>query len=65
VRTWQGWLYVAVVIDLFSRKVVCWSAGPTVHRDLALDAVKHAVRLQRPRGTCIRFCQGSQFGSDA
>jgi len=30
IRTWQGWLYLAVVMDLFSRKIVGWSAGPTI-----------------------------------
>ncbi len=38
-RTWQGWLYLAVVMDLFSRKIVGWSTGPTIHRELVLDAV--------------------------
>jgi transposase InsO family protein len=36
IRTWQGWLYLAVVIDLFSRKVVGWSMKPTLDRELAL-----------------------------
>src|SRR3954467_10100175 len=31
IRTWQGWLYLAVVMDLFSRKIVGWSAKPTIH----------------------------------
>lgn len=31
VRTWQGWLYLAVVLDLLSRKVVGWAARPTIH----------------------------------
>ena len=35
IRTWQGWLYLAVVIDLFSRKVVGWSMKPTLSRELA------------------------------
>ena len=65
IRTWQGWLYLAVVIDLFSRKVVGWSAGPSIHRDLVLDAVLTAVRRRRPRGTLIHSDQGTQFGSDA
>ena len=34
IRTWQGWLYLAVVMDLFSRKIVGWAAGPTIHREL-------------------------------
>lgn len=65
IRTWQGWLYLAVVLDLFSRKVVGWAAGPTIHRELVLNAVLMAVRDRRPRGTLIHSDQGSQFGSDA
>lgn len=65
IRTWQGWLYLAVVLDLFSRKIVGWSAGPTIHRELVLDAVLLAVRRRRPRGTVIHSDQGTQFGSDA
>src|SRR5215831_6840770 len=64
-RTWQGWLYLAVVMDLFSRKIVGWSAGPTIHRELVLDAVLMAVRRRRPRGTTIHSDQGTQYGSDA
>jgi putative transposase len=47
VRTWQGWLYVAVVMDLFSRLIVGWAARPTIHRELVLDAVLLAVRRCR------------------
>ena len=65
VRTWQGWLYLAVVMDLFSRKIVGWAARPTIHRELVLDAVLMAVRARRPRGTLIHSDQGTQFGSDA
>lgn len=53
VRTWQGWLYLAVVMDLFSRMIVGWAAKPTVHRELVLNAVLMAVRRRRPRGTLI------------
>ena len=65
IRTWQGWLYLAVVMDLFSRKVVGWSTGPTIHRELVLDAVLMAVRRRRPRGALIHSDQGTQYGSDA
>jgi putative transposase len=65
IRTWQGWLYLAVVMDLFSRKIVGWSAGPTIHRELVLNAVLAAVRRRRPRGTLIHSDQGTQYGSDA
>ena len=66
IRTWQGWRYLAVVMDLFSRKIVGWAAGPTIHRDLVLNAVLIAVRRRRrPRGTLIHSDQGTQYGSDA
>lgn len=65
IRTWQGWLYLAVVMDLFSRKIVGWAARPTLHRELVLDAVLMAVRRRRPRGTVIHSDQGTQYGSDA
>ena len=64
-RTWQGWLYLAVVLDLFSRKVVGWAVASTIRRELVLDAVLMAVRARRPRGTLIDSDQGSQLGSDA
>jgi putative transposase len=65
IRTWQGWLYLAVVMDLFSRKIVGWSARPTIDRELVLDAVLMAARRRRPGGTAIHSDQGTQFGSDA
>lgn len=64
IRTWEGWLYLAVVMDLFSRKIVGWSTKPTIHRQLVLDAVMMAVRLRKPRKAVIHSDQGSQFGSD-
>jgi putative transposase len=65
IRTWQGWLYLAVVMDLFSRKIVGWSAGPSIHRELVLNALLMAVRRRRPRATLIHSDQGTQYGSDA
>ncbi len=65
IRTWQGWLYLAVIVDLFSRKVVGWAAGPAIGRELVLDATLMAVRRRRPRGTVIHSDQGTQYGSDA
>jgi putative transposase len=65
IRTWQGWLYLAVVMDLFSRKIVGWSAGPTLGGELVLSAVLMAMRRRRPRGTMIHSDQGTQYGSDA
>lgn len=64
IRTWEGWLYLAVVMDLFSRMIVGWAAGPTIRRELVLDAVLMAVRRRRPKRTIIHSDQGSQYGSD-
>ena len=65
IRTWEGWLYLAVVMDLFSRKIVGWSTGATIQRELVLDALLMATRRRHPRGTLIHSDQGSQYGSDA
>lgn len=65
IRTWQGLLYLAVVMDLFSRKIVGWSAESTIHRELVLNAALMAVRRRRPRGTLVHSDQGTQLGCDA
>ncbi|WP_374952019.1 DDE-type integrase/transposase/recombinase [Citrobacter rodentium] len=53
IRTWQGWLYLAVIIDLFVRNVVGWSMKPTLSRELALDALMMAVWRRKPDGEVI------------
>ena len=64
-RTWQGWLYLAVVIDLYARKVVGWSMKPTLAKELALDALLMAVWRRKPRSpVLVHSDQGSQYGSD-
>lgn len=65
IRTWEGWLYLAVVMDLYSRRIVGWATKPTIARELVLDALLMAVRRRKPRHTLIHSDQGSQFGSDA
>jgi putative transposase len=65
IRTWQGWLYLAVVVDLYARKVVGWSMKPTLSRELALDALLMAVWRRKPGSSVIVHSdQGSQYGSD-
>lgn len=65
IRTWQGWLYLAVVVDLYARKVVGWSMKPTLSRELALDALLMAVWRRKPEyRVIVHSDQGSQFGSD-
>ena len=46
IRTWQGWLYLAVVLDLFSRMVVGWAAKPTIHR-LKKERIKKQIYKNR------------------
>lgn len=64
VRTWEGWLYVAVVIDLFSRRVVGWSMQDHMRTDLVLGALTMAVgqRLSEP-GLLAHSDRGSQYTS--
>ncbi|MHC4374083.1 MAG: IS3 family transposase [Planctomycetota bacterium] len=65
IRTWQGWLYLAVVMDLFARKVVGWSMKPTLARDLVVDALLMAVWRRKPQNrVMVHSDQGSQYGSD-
>jgi len=64
IRTWQGWLYLAVVMDLFARKVVGWSMKPTLARELVMDAILMAVWQRKPKKTVIIHSdQGTQYGS--
>jgi putative transposase len=64
IRTYEGWLYLAVVIDLFSRIVVGWSMKPSLARDLVLDTLLMAVWRRRPKDKVIVHSdQGSQYGS--
>jgi len=65
IRTWQGWLYVAAVMDLYSRRIVGWSMKRSLHRDIVLDAILMAVRRRRPRQqVLVHSDQGTQYGSD-
>ena len=65
VRTYQDWLYLAVVIDLYSRMVVGWSMKPNLHRDIALDALIMGLRRRNPQQeVLIHSDQGSQYASD-
>ena len=65
IRTWQGWLYLAVVIDLFSRRVVGWSMKPTLAREIVVDALMMAVWRRKPASkVLVHSDQGTQYGSD-
>ena len=65
IRTWQGWLYLAAVMDLFSRKIVGWSMKPSLNRTLVIDALLMAIWRRRPQqSVLVHSDQGSQYGSD-
>ena len=65
IRTYEGWLYLAVVLDLYSRMVVGWAMKPSMATELVLDALTMAVWRRRPtHSVIIHSDQGSQFGSD-
>jgi len=64
IGTEEGWLYLAVVIDLFSRQVVGWSMQPRIHADLVLDALLMAIWRRKPKNeVLIHSDQGSQYTS--
>ena len=50
VPTWAGFLYLAVVLDAFSRRIVGWSMATTLATRLVLDALNMALMTRRPRG---------------
>ena len=65
IRTYEGWLFLAVVMDLYSRQVVGWATAPTMTRDLVLQALLAAVWKRKPGpGVLVHSDQGSQFTSD-
>ena len=61
-RTLEGWLYLAVVLDLASRRVVGWAMRSTLERALTLDALRMAVAARRPApGVLHHTDRGSQY----
>lgn len=64
IRTSEGWLFLAVVLDLFSRQIVGWSMHPTMHVDLVLDALTMAIWRRKPKNeVLVHSDQGSQYTS--
>ncbi|HFR8651881.1 TPA: IS3-like element IS3 family transposase [Escherichia coli] len=63
-RTDEGWLYLAVVIDLWSRAVIGWSMSPRMTAQLACDALQMALwRRKRPRNVIVHTDRGGQYCS--
>ncbi|WP_445678002.1 transposase [Psychrobacillus sp. FSL K6-1415] len=60
--TLEGWLYLASVMDLFSRKIVGWSLECTMKTELPLGALQKALLLRNPFGELIHHSdRGSQY----
>lgn len=64
ISTREGWLYLAVVLDLFSRRAIGWSMQSTITKHLVLDALLMAVWRRKPEGkVLVHSDQGSQYTS--
>ena len=65
VRTGQGFLYLAVVLDVWSRRIVGWALKPTLSTELVLAALEMAVRVRQPQAVIHHSDQGCQYTSYA
>lgn len=64
VPTWAGFLYLAVVLDVYSRRVVGWAMANHLRAELVRDAVEMAIMRRRPAAGCVHHSdQGSQYTS--
>ena len=66
VSTWQGWLYVAFVIDVYARRIVGWRVSTSMHTEFVLDALEQALYARQPErdGELIHHSdRGSQYVS--
>jgi len=65
IPTWAGFLYLAVALDAFSRRIVGWAMATTLHTQLVLDALNMALATRRPKDVVHHSDQGSQYTSIA
>lgn len=66
ISTRQGWVYLAAVMDLYSRRIVGWATSRTNDAALACQALHQALRARRPQGALLLHSdQGCQYASDA
>ena len=64
VRTWNGWLFLAIVLDVWSRRIVGWATGPHPRTQLVQDALAKAISNRKPRGRLVHHSdQGVQYMS--
>ncbi len=66
IRTERGWLYLAAVLDLYSRKIVGWAMAPSMPAELVCTALQMAIALRQPKpGLIVHTDRGSQYASQA
>jgi len=66
VWTWEGFIYVAIIVDVFSRRVVGWAVDDHMRTELALEALTMAIRERQPRPGLVHHSdRGSQYASEA
>ena len=65
VLTWSGFLYLAVVLDAFSRRIIGWAMGHNLKAQLVLDALNMAIEQRKPYDVIHHSDQGSQYTSVA
>jgi transposase InsO family protein len=64
IYTKEGWLYLAIIIDLYGRKVVGWSMNERITKELVLEALEMAINRRKPaRGLIFHSDRGSQYAS--
>jgi putative transposase len=64
IRTWEGWLYLASVMDCYSRRIVGWAMADHMRAELVVDALEMAVARRRPEGRPVHHSdKGSQYTS--
>jgi putative transposase len=63
IPTWAGFLYLAVVLDVFSRRIIGWSMSTTLRTTVVLDALSMGLTMRRPRSVIHHSDQGSQYTS--
>ena len=65
VRTWEGWSYLAVVMDLYSRRIVGWALADNMRTDLVLEALRRGIAVRRPGPGLVHHSdRGSQYASE-
>ncbi len=66
IHTTEGWLYLAIVLDLFNREIVGWSIKPRMTADIVTDALTMAWFRRKPgKGVLFHSDRGSQYASQA